>query len=65
MTMTFRERLEIEYANAEAKYCELSAIAETYDDDDVWAEVCNEADKYWRVREACADLINALNEGTI
>ena len=62
---TFRERLEMEYANADAKYYELSAIAETYDDDDVWASISDEADKYWRVREACADLLNAMNEGTI
>lgn len=62
---TFRERLEMEYLNADAKYYELSAIAENYDDDDIWAEVSEEADRYWRVREACADLINALNEGII
>lgn len=62
---TFRERLEMEYANADAKYYELSAIAETYDDDDVWAEICEEADKYWRVREACADLLNAMNNELI
>lgn len=60
MMMNFDERLQRELANAECKYDELMAYAELQEDDELWASISDEADKYWRVAKACEELLNAL-----
>lgn len=62
---TFRERLEIEYANAQYKYNELMAVADLQDDDDVWTDLSNKADEYWKIAKSCEDLLNAMNNELI
>ena len=62
---TFRERLEMEYANAQNKYNELMAVADLQEDDDVWADISNKADEYWKIAKACEDLLNAMNNELI
>ena len=59
---TFRERLVIELNNAQCRYNELMARAEMCDintEMDLYWNLCDQADEYWQVVQACQTLLDA------